>query len=497
MALLIPAVLLLLGLVSILLITITTEDVKKVPVFIYGIVLDAGSSHTALYIYKWLSDKQNGTGVVTQHSGGISSYVGQQGAAGRSLEACLNQAVDDIPKETHTHTPVYLGATAGMRLLQKSSPDVSDQILQEVEHKIQSYPFKYQGASILSGQEEGVFGWVTVNYLLENFIKYSFTGHWFRPKKPTMGALDFGGASTQITFSTDQNMEEPENVMKLRLYGYNYTLYTHSYLCYGQDQVLKRLLVHIYKSQSPSETLTHPCYPVGYSLQIKLNTIFNSPCTAKLAPSTSGYDPHGSVMVLGGGHYEFCVGNVSQMFSFNSCSYSRCSFDNVFQPNVSGSFMAFSAFFYVHSFLQRLTDITVNSPSLLEEASRRLCSMNYSQMLLLAEDEKRRLQNYCPSSVFITLLTLNGYGFDHASFPRISFQKKAGDTSVGWALGYMLSLSNQLPAETLGVRKALTPGAWWTLLFLFIFLVMGVFFFVFHQARNKRTKGSCESESQL
>lgn len=34
----------------------------------YGIVLDAGSSHTAMYIYKWPADKQNGTGVVTQHT---------------------------------------------------------------------------------------------------------------------------------------------------------------------------------------------------------------------------------------------------------------------------------------------------------------------------------------------------------------------------------------------------------------------------------------------
>ncbi|KAK7933272.1 hypothetical protein WMY93_004168 [Mugilogobius chulae] len=33
----------------------------------YGIVLDAGSSHTSMYVYKWLSDKQNGTGIVTQH----------------------------------------------------------------------------------------------------------------------------------------------------------------------------------------------------------------------------------------------------------------------------------------------------------------------------------------------------------------------------------------------------------------------------------------------
>lgn len=52
-----------------------------------------------------------------------------------------------------------------------SSPQETDQILQEVGQTIKSYPFSYKGASILSGQEEGAYGWVTVNYLLENFIK--------------------------------------------------------------------------------------------------------------------------------------------------------------------------------------------------------------------------------------------------------------------------------------------------------------------------------------
>ena len=33
------------------------------------------------------------------------------------------------------------------------------------------YPFDFRGARILSAQDEGVFGWVTANYLLENFIK--------------------------------------------------------------------------------------------------------------------------------------------------------------------------------------------------------------------------------------------------------------------------------------------------------------------------------------
>lgn len=55
--------------------------------------------------------------IYTESGGGISSYAGQQGAAGQSLEVCLDQAVKDIPKERHKLTPVYLGATAGMRLL--------------------------------------------------------------------------------------------------------------------------------------------------------------------------------------------------------------------------------------------------------------------------------------------------------------------------------------------------------------------------------------------
>ncbi|XP_070780607.1 ectonucleoside triphosphate diphosphohydrolase 2 isoform X2 [Enoplosus armatus] len=431
----VPIALLVLGLVAILLLTVPTEDVREAPGFMYGIVLDAGSSHTALYIYKWPADKQNGTGVVTQHSechakgGGISSYAGQQGAAGQSLEACLEQAVKDIPKERHQLTPVYLGATAGMRLLQLSSPEQAVQILQEVGHKIQSYPFSYQGAAILSGQEEGAYGWVTVNYLLENFIKYGFVGRWLSSGRPTVGALDFGGASTQITFATQEEVEDQHDMIKLHLYGHEYSLYTHSFLCYGRDQALKRLLAHLVKSQGYSESVTHPCYPAGHSRTLKLNSIFNSPCTEKYKPSS--YDSEASLTAQGSGHYEHCLGNVSEIFSFDSCPFSQCSFDEVFQPNVTGSFMAFSAFFYIHSFLQRTTGITVSTPSQLEEAAKTVCRMTFNQMLLLAPEQKSRLQDYCASSVFVEILMLRGYRFDETSFPRISFQKKATPRWVG------------------------------------------------------------------
>ncbi|XP_054468722.1 ectonucleoside triphosphate diphosphohydrolase 2 [Anoplopoma fimbria] len=493
----VPILLMGFGLVAILLLTIPIQDVREAPGFMYGIVLDAGSSHTALYIYKWPADKQNGTGVVTQHSechakgGGISSYAGQQGAAGQSLETCLDQAVKDIPKERHRLTPVYLGATAGMRLLHISSPELSAQILQEVGHKIKSYPFSYQGAAILSGQQEGAYGWVTVNYLLENFIKYGFVGRWFSPGRPTVGALDFGGASTQITFATQEEVEDEKDMIKLHLYGQEYSLYTHSFLCYGQDQVLKRLLAHIVKSQGYPGSITHPCYPAGHNRTLKLNSIFNSPCTAKYKPSS--YDSQASLTIQGSGHYEHCLGNVSEIFSFDSCPFSRCSFDRVFQPNVTGSFMAFSAFYYIHSFLQRTTSINARTPSQLEEASRTVCRMTFKEMLLLAPLQRSRLQDYCAISAYVKILMLRGYGFDETSFPRISFQKKAGDASVGWALGYMLSLSSLLPAETVGLRKALTPGAWGTLICLFVLLLGAVLVFILLQAWGGKKKGGSES----
>ncbi|XP_061887684.1 ectonucleoside triphosphate diphosphohydrolase 2 [Entelurus aequoreus] len=466
-----PAVLfalLMIGTAAVVLLTFPSKEIPEAPGFMYGIVLDAGSSHTSLYVYKWPADKQNGTGVVTQHSechakgGGISSYAGQQGAVGRSLEACLDQAVQDVPAHRHTVTPVYLGATAGMRLLHISNPQQSAEILLEVGKKIQSYPFSFRGAAILSGQEEGAFGWVTVNYLLENFIKYGFVGRWLSSGRPTVGALDFGGASTQITFVTKDRVEQQKDMMKLRLYGQEYSLYTHSFLCYGQDQVLKRLLAHIFKSQGYTESVTHPCYPADSSVSVELDGVFNSPCTAKYKPSS--YKAQGSLTVRGSGSYEQCQGNVSEIFSFDRCPFSQCSFDKVFQPNVTGSYMAFSAFFYIHSFLQRVTAIPVSTAAQMEEATQTICNMSFAQMLDLAPDQASRLRDYCASSVYVKILLLRGYGFDATSFPRISFKKKAGDTSVGWALGYMLSLSNLLPSEKIGTWRALPPGVWQTLI---------------------------------
>ncbi|KAF3851712.1 hypothetical protein F7725_013484 [Dissostichus mawsoni] len=435
----IPAlVLLVLGIVGILLLVLPANEMEKPPENMFGIVLDAGSSHTSMYIYKWPADKQNDTGIVTQHSecqvkgellpvgGGISSYAGIRGGAAESLEDCLNQAVKDVPKPRHHQTPLYLGATAGMRLLKSRSECHRVQTGTEGSGKENAVlPFQIQRGSHPEWTEEGAYGWVTVNYLLENFAKYGFVGRWLNPGRQTIGALDLGGASTQIAFETSEEVEDKDNVMELKLYGQTYRLYTQSFLCYGQDQFLRKLLALLIKTEGVKPQVSHPCYPQQFTTSVKLGPdVFDSPCTQSYKPAN--FDPQRSVRVVGTGDYRSCLDNVQKLFSFENCSYSKCSFNGVFQPNVRGSFMAFSAFFFTHSYINSLSNISITSPSRLKEPIQLICNMTISEMTAKFKQKEKYMKNVCAVSNFVQVLLLQGYGFDNHSLPSISFEKKYG-----------------------------------------------------------------------
>uniref|UniRef100_A0A3Q0RXF1 Ectonucleoside triphosphate diphosphohydrolase 2 n=1 Tax=Amphilophus citrinellus TaxID=61819 RepID=A0A3Q0RXF1_AMPCI len=466
-----------------------SPTILYVCLFQYGIVLDAGSSHTSMFIYKWPADKQNNTGIVTQHKechvegGGISSYAGKLGGAAKSLEKCLEQALEYIPKSRHHQTPLCLGATAGMRLLNIVNPSESQRIMKEVENKLRSYPFKFKEAIILNGQAEGAFGWVTVNYLLENFVKYGFVGRWMNPGRKTIGALDLGGASTQITFETSEKVENETNVMELKLYGKTYRLYTQSFLCYGQDQYLRKLLAHLIKIQNQGQhEVFHPCYPKQFKESINLwKDVFDSPCSVDYKPAN--IDLQMNVTVVGTGDYQNCLDNVKKMFSFDNCTYSKCSFNGIFQPSLRGSFMAFSAFFFTHKYISTLTNIDMTSPNQTAEAIQLICNMSISEVL-----SKKYMKNVCAISNFVLVLLTQGYHFDEVSLRSISFEKTAGGASVGWAMGYMLDLTNLVPAETSGAMKALPTGPWRGILFLsvtLIFFAMGYLLMVYRKTKTK------------
>ncbi|XP_078498226.1 ectonucleoside triphosphate diphosphohydrolase 8-like isoform X2 [Lissotriton helveticus] len=391
-------------------------NVSLPPKMKYGMVFEAGSSFTELVIYRWPTEKENDTGVVSQvhlckvGGPGISSYANEPRKAGMSLSKCLDEAMTIIPSENQRETSASLGATDGMMLLRLYSPDAAQRILEEVSRTIERYPVKFMGARILTGLEEGAYNWITVNYLLHSFMSYSFNGVWVRPATTNMyGTLDLSDTTTRISFIPNVDIEDKREEATFRLYGVNYTTYTHSYLCYGEQPALNKLLLLATAGKNLANAISHPCYPDGYRERVPLTSLYDSPCTQHLAPSSYRLDLRGNITVVGSGDTLDCRSLTKRIFNFSACGKTQsCTFDGVYQPPVSGKF------------------------------------------LLRAQYPKERqdvLRDYCGSGNYILTLLLDVYKFTEDNWSNIIFQKQVDKTNIGWTLGYMLNLTNMIPAE--------------------------------------------------
>ncbi|XP_062957665.1 ectonucleoside triphosphate diphosphohydrolase 1 [Cynocephalus volans] len=454
----------------------------------YGIVLDAGSTHTSLYIYKWPAEKQNDTGVVHQveeckvKGPGISKYVQNVNELHNVLNECMERARDVIPRLQHQGTPVYLGATAGMRLLRMENEQLADRVMTVVMKCLSNQPFDFRGARIITGQEEGAYGWITINYLLGKFVQKS---SWLNlnPQEgngqETYGALDLGGASTQITFvPQNQTIESPANALQFRLYGKDYSVYTHSFLCYGKDQALWQKLAKDIQVAS-NGILRDPCFHAGYQKVVNVSDLYKTPCTKKFEKTL----PFHQFEIQGIGDYQQCQQSISELFNTSYCPYSRCAFDGIFLPEVRGNFGAFSAFYFVMNFLN-LTSEKVSSQEKVIEMMGNFCSKSWEEIKKsFAGVKEKYLSEYCFSGTYILSLFRQGYHFTANSWEHIHFMGKIQGSDAGWTLGYMLNLTNMIPAETPASR----PLSHFTYVFLMVFfsliLIAGIItgLFIFHK----------------
>ena len=219
------------------------------PLVQYALMIDAGSTGSRIHIYKF-----NNCGASAEYEyevfkmtqPGLSSYAGKPEEAAKSLDVLLEEAVRVVPSSMRSCTPVAVKATAGLRLLPGSQ---SADILHAVEQRIHGvYPFKLLekeedgggGVTIMDGKDEGVYAWITANYLLGTIKSDT-------PKDtPTYAVLDLGGASTQIVFeptfsSSDQKLEPGEHKYDLKFGGRSHVLYQHSYLGYGLMRARKHV----------------------------------------------------------------------------------------------------------------------------------------------------------------------------------------------------------------------------------------------------------------
>ncbi|KAM9594718.1 ectonucleoside triphosphate diphosphohydrolase 2-like isoform 2-T2 [Morphnus guianensis] len=416
-----PWLVIIAGLTGIVLLCVSTKDVPVTPFRTkYGIVVDAGPSRTILFIYQWTTTKANKTGVIRECSScpvqgpGVSNYSDSPQTVGKSLEPCLNWAQKEIPAEQHSQTPLYLGATTSKRQMNLTH------LLAALTVTLKSSPFDFQGAKILSSPDKEAFNWVAVNYVLENFFKYDWRGQLVPSGKGMAGVLSVGGTSTQLTSKVEEN-QAPEEGVRLQLYGQMHNLYTRHCPCHGTDQLRSRLVSMLIQDQRSAKTVSNPCWPLTYSREVQWQSVHTGPCA--LSDDTLDIPgPEEVFNITGSSNPTTCIRLVQSLLnSSSSCSFFKHSLSSLFKP-LRTRFLVISE---ATDFMRE----TVPSPDL-GQAVNRLCGMSIKEM---------------------------------------------GDTSSGWTLGYLLSLTNTIPQDSPSFLKGIEPGVWSLLLILFVMLLTGSF----------------------
>uniref|UniRef100_A0A671YPG9 nucleoside diphosphate phosphatase n=1 Tax=Sparus aurata TaxID=8175 RepID=A0A671YPG9_SPAAU len=193
----------------------------------YAVMFDAGSTGTRIHVYTFINSDSAGLPVLDNemfHSikPGLSAYADSPEMAGHTVRMLLKVAKKTVPRLEWKRTPVILRATAGLRLL---SPDKAQALLQQVQHVFDESPFLVpdDSVSIMNGTNEGILAWISVNFL---------TGHLKAQTQTTVGILDLGGGSTQITFlpklrKTIESVPVADYVARFDIFNSTFELYTH------------------------------------------------------------------------------------------------------------------------------------------------------------------------------------------------------------------------------------------------------------------------------
>jgi len=218
----------------------------------YAIVVDAGSSGTRFSIYQWEStDSAHAVAILPGSSASypipLSSAVNNKSVVPAIFESLIKTSCGQLSSSDWSSTHLILFGTAGMRLLPESD---QDRILSDVFYYLrENSPFriKRDNIRVIPGSLEGVYGWISVNFLLGRFSN-SFAGPIFS---------EIGGASTQLAFEVTEDVCDSE-VQSICVAGKRFRVWSHSWLGYGVDQGLLAITNNLTGNY-------HPCMTKDYN----------------------------------------------------------------------------------------------------------------------------------------------------------------------------------------------------------------------------------------
>ena len=459
----------------------------------HGIMIDAGSTGSRLHVYEWkprvltnsadIEDAVAGTklsfpGTDTRWTDrlrpGLASFatIADDQELRTALADYLQPLMDFATTVLHAKQdhfgdfPIYLRATAGMRILEAQDRARVLSAVRELFHNATYCPFAFvdEQARTLSGEEEAIYDWAGVNFLMNDLIENSEGSGTVINPRLTHGALDLGGGSTQISFY-ETNEDIMSNLFKLQIgQAKHWNVYAHSFLFYGMNEAINRMHAQLAADKSPKERMVdgiyNPCLPGGSKATVRTDIHLTSERMEtwtynETYPSGDGF--YQAMLFNDGatGDVDACFEIAKSLLHLEEnewCEFAHkgdCSVGGIYQPQLPtqsdnfGEFLAFSNYYHVWKFLKLPHKATLHQ---LEDATRYACSLDrdalveYSKGTKVADDE---LDSYCFRSAFVFNLLHIGYGFKMED--TITATKVLSGHKVGWALGAMLYEINTLP----------------------------------------------------
>ncbi|KAF9373919.1 Guanosine-diphosphatase [Podila verticillata] len=408
------------------------------PLIQYVLMIDAGSSGSRIHAYKFnfcQATAELESEMFEHVEPGLSAYGDRPEDAAKSLDKLLDKALATIPAFLHDKTPVAVKATAGLRMM---GHDKSEQVLAAVRRRMETeYPFPIidtDGVVVMEGSEEGVYAWVTVNYLLERFNTLK--------KKSTVAILDLGGASTQIVFEPStvggHSVAQGANRYPMNFNGNDYILFQNSYLGYGLNEARKQ--IHEYVIAHPVDShgvkltenqYAHPCMPVGSTQAF---TTQQNETVELVGISDKGGECRGVVEAV--------------FYKKKACSLEPCSFNGQYQPSLShyeDDIYAFSFIFDRVAPFRLGSDTPAQEMTLqeLEDLTDRVCIGDENEFIEFATSEEAtkelgKVKEMCMDLSYIYALMEYGYGIPKER--KIKLAKKLKSYETGWCLGASIAV---------------------------------------------------------
>lgn len=199
---------------------------SPMPAYKYAAIVDCGSSGSRAHLFKWpadasgeefldklmpMKDPITNKTVIKRIRPGLSSFGDQPDGASDYMRPIMDFISANVPPEAQPDTPVYFFGTAGLRLL---SREKQQQILDDIVRDLtQEYAFKRLYGTIITGAQEGIFQWFSVNAhanrLTRAYDQVGPTGD-FDCKAPggrRFGIIEMGGASSQVSFELSPQLD--------------------------------------------------------------------------------------------------------------------------------------------------------------------------------------------------------------------------------------------------------------------------------------------------